>query len=272
MFFMTRGSGSSAPQPVVKTVPVVVAQQVVPQGTTFREGQPIETFFAVKQMPPDDVPFGAYHSISDINAVLKSASCQPPGSSSCAGQITTTETIYQNVPVVSGMFSTLGQYRVSTGPSFEIPVGHVGIALDLSQGNDVLGSIQPGDTIDLIGTYNKQSVSSGPRAPTETQYLMTDMKVIGVGGPPPTAPASAQTTSSGGSSSSPPPANGGSLLILATYQDALIIQHLKDTGWQISAVLRSAHETSIPHFKTLPVTDKWFFVKSSDPFKTNPGY
>jgi hypothetical protein len=47
---------------------------------------------------------------------------------------------------------------------------------------------------------------------------------------------------------------------------------LKDFGWQISAVLRSAHQTAIPHFRTVPVTDRWFFAKSSNPFRTDPGY
>jgi Flp pilus assembly protein CpaB len=275
MFFMTRGGSSPSTAAAPRTQPVVVAQQVVPQGTTFRAGQPIEGIFTVKQLPADDIPFEAYHSLSDIKNVLKSASCESPGTSTCVGQVTTTETIYQNLPVVSGMFTTLGQYRVSSGPSFEIPVGHVGIALNLNEGNDVLGSIQSGDTIDLIGTYNGQSSKSSVKAPPQTQYLMTDLKVIGVGGPPPTQSSTgATTTSSSTSSSSTTSASGtgGSLLILATYQDALIIQHLKDTGWQISAVLRSARESTIPHFKTVPVTDKWFFVKSSDPFKTNPGY
>ena len=66
---------------------------------------------------------------------------------------------------------------------------------------------------------------------------------------------------------------GGTLVLLVRYQQALIIQHLKDFGgsWTISAVLRSAKETDIPHFKTIPVTARWFFVKQDNKFDfTNP--
>jgi hypothetical protein len=75
-----------------------------------------------------------------------------------------------------------------------------------------------------------------------------------------------------GAAAPPPATAGGTLILLSRFQQALIIQHLKDFGWQISVVLRSATENDIPHFKTLPVTDKWFFAKSDNPLKANPGY
>jgi hypothetical protein len=93
---------------------------------------------------------------------------------------------------------------------------------------------------------------------------MNNLKVISVGGPP------ATTSSSTGSSA--PAAGGGTLLVLAKLQQALVIQHLKDFGWQLSAVLPSAKEPSIPNFSTKPVTDRWMFVKQQNPFETNPGY
>jgi hypothetical protein len=60
--------------------------------------------------------------------------------------------------------------------------------------------------------------------------------------------------------------------VLVRYEQALELQHLKDFGWDISAVLRSAKQQTIPHLKTLPVTDKWFFVKTQTPLRQNPGY
>lgn len=274
LFFLlsSRGGGSGGTAAQEKTKPVVIAVQTIPQGTTFRAGQPLQTFFTVKKFPQSLVPFGAYHSVNQIASVVKSAGCLPSNAPSCLGQITTTQTIYQNIPIVSGMFSTLGQYRQSLGPSFQIPLGYVGIAISLTDVNSVLGSIQPGDAVDLIASYTGgNSVQSGlpPKTPPQTQYVMNNVKVIGVGGPPPAA----NTTSSGSSSTTTTgAAGGGSILVLARFQDALVIQHLKDAGWTISAVLRSAKEPTIPHFRTRTVTDKYYFTRLSNPFKINPGY
>jgi Flp pilus assembly protein CpaB len=261
LLLLSRSSGSSSPSTAVsgKTTPVVVALQTIPQNTVFRHGQPLTTFFGVKQMPTSVVPFGAYTSVAQIQSLIKSAGCQPPNIAGCVGQITTTQVIFQGIPVLSGMFSTLGQYRVTAGPSFRIPYGYVGITL--SVGDDVAGSIQAGDDIDVIASYTGQALRLGINAPPQTQYILNDVRVIGVGGPPP--PAGSTTTAA---------ASGGVLYLLARYQEALVVQHLKDFGWQLSAVLRSARETDIPHFRTLPVTDRWFFVKTSNPFRQHLPY
>jgi Flp pilus assembly protein CpaB len=254
------GSGTGSEQ----MTPVVVAAQTIPQGTTFRSGQPLNTFFTVENFPQSLVPFGAYKSIKQVANVATSAGCVHNVTATCAGSITTTQTIYQSVPVVSGMFSTLGQYRQTQTPSFVIPLGYVGIAISLSDVNSVLGSIEAGDNIDLIGSYTGSGRGVSASVPPQTQYLMNNLKVISVGGPP------ATTSSSTGSSA--PAAGGGTLLVLAKLQQALVIQHLKDFGWQLSAVLPSAKEPSIPNFSTKPVTDRWMFVKQQNPFETNPGY
>jgi Flp pilus assembly protein CpaB len=263
LFFLlsNRGSVPGTSTSSEKTTPVVVAVQTIPQGTTFRAGQPLTTYFAVKQFPQSLAPFGAYTSVQQVQNVATSAGCTRNITPACAGTITTTQTIYQSVPIVSGMFSTLGQYRQAQGPSFQIPLGYVGIAISLSDVNSVLGSIQPGDSVDLIASYTGSGRGINAAAPPQTQYIMNNLKVISVGGPP----AAAGTTSASA-------AGGGTLLVLARLQDALVIQHLKDFGWALSAVLPSAKEPSIPHFRTLPVTDKWLFVKMANPFRTNPGY
>ncbi len=256
------GSGTTAPQ---KTTPVVVALQTIPQGTSFRAGQPLTTYFGVKQFPATLVPFGAYSSVKQIASVATSAGCVRNITAACAGTITTTQTIYQSVPIVSGMFSTLGQYRQAQGPSFAIPLGYVGIAISLSDVNSVLGSITAGDAVDLIASYTGGGQGVPTTAPPQTQYVLNNLKVISVGGPPAASAAS-------GTASTAAPVGGGTLLVLAKLQEALVIQHLKDFGWQLSAVLPSAKEPSIPHFRTLPVTNRWLFVKMSNPFRTNPGY
>jgi Flp pilus assembly protein CpaB len=259
LFFLTRGSSNTTQNTSTRLSPVVVALQAIPEGTPFRAGQPLDTFFGVRQVPANAVPFGAYTGVAQIADYLKSTGCQPSGVAGCQGQVTTTETIYQGLPVVSGMFSSLGPFRVDAGPAFRIPYGYVGVALNLSDINSVVSSIHPGDDVDLIASYTGQASKLGVDAPPQTQYIMNDVRVIGVGGPPPAAGATAAV-------------GGGTLMILARYQQALIIQHLKDFGWQLSAVLRSAKETDIPHFKTLPVTDRWFFFKTTNPFRTHLPY
>jgi Flp pilus assembly protein CpaB len=256
-FLGNRGANSPSQTAAVTTVPEVVAIQTIPSGTIFKSGQDLSTFFVVRQAPPSLVPVGAYTSIAEIQSLAASTGCAP-GQTGCSAQVTTTQTIYQNGPVASGMFSNLGQFRNAAGPSFTIPYGYVGIALSLDPINSVIGSIFPGDDIDVIASYHG-AVIKGIDAQPQTQYVMDDVRILSVNTPP-----SAQTGSAA--------VGGGTLLVLARFQQALVIQHLKDFGWQLSAVLRSAKETDIPHFKTLPVTDRWFWKKLQNPLKTDPGY
>src|SRR5437588_4550730 len=125
-FLLTRSSGGSSSSAASSGPPsaaVLVALQAIPQGTTFQAGQPLEQFFAVRKVPTSVIPFGAYSSVSQVSNLIRSLGCQPVNSAGCRGQLTVTQTIYQNLPVVSGMFSTLGQFRLSAGPAFQIPYG-----------------------------------------------------------------------------------------------------------------------------------------------------
>jgi Flp pilus assembly protein CpaB len=256
-FLLNRGGSNTPTTAVVTTVPEVVAIQTIPTGTIFKQGQDLSTFFVVRQAPPSLVPVGAYTSVAQIQSLAASTGC-PPGQTGCIAQVTTTQTIFQNAPVASGMFSNLGQFRSAAGPSFTIPYGYVGIALNFDPINSVINSIFPGDDIDVIASYHGAAIK-GINSQPQTQYVMNDLRVLSVNAPP-----SAQTGSAA--------VGGGLLLVLARFQQALVIQHLKDFGWQLSAVLRSAKEADIPNFKTLPVTDRWFWTKAQNPLKTDPGY
>ena len=270
LFLTSRGGNSSKPTQTAMA-PVVVALQSIPQNTSFTAGEPLNAYFTVRQLPKDAVPFGAYTSVQQIASFLKSTGCQPSASAGCRGTFSTTQTIYQNLPVVAGMFTSLGQFRTVAGPAFQIPYGYVGIAVSFSDVNSVLGSIQPGDDIDIIASYTgAEGGNTKNDAPKQTQYVMNDMRVIGVGGPPP-APANnpASGTKVGQTATQTQPQTaGGTLLLMVRYQQALLIQHLKDFGgsWQLSAVLRSSKETDIPHFRTTPVTGRWMFVKQQNHF------
>jgi Flp pilus assembly protein CpaB len=266
-FMLTsRGGGSSNAGATSASASVVYATQNIPNGTVFKAGEPLDQFFHVRQAPLKDRPLGAYSSLKQISQLLATPGCGPVKAAGCEGQVTTSETIYQNLPVVDGMFTTLGQYRTAVGPSFAIPYGFVAIAIAFDLDNAVLGSIQAGDTIDLIASWK------GPKGPGEpgyppgvTQYALDDLRVIGVNAPPAlpnSANGTASTTSTGTSSSTA----GGGVVLLARYQQALEIQHLKDFGWTLSCVLRPAKATGILHFRTRPVTNRWFFANSSNPF------
>ena len=266
-FLISRGGGGSSGTTAQPEVHVVVALQSIPSGTTITPSQ-VSDFFTETKLPQNIVPFGAYKSKAAITNLIKSTGCQPNGTPGCTAQVTTTQTIYQNLPVVSGMFSTLGQFRAAAGPAFQIPYGYVAIAVNFSATNSVLGSINAGDDVDLIASLTGAEGTTGSKIVTQTQYVMNDLRVISVNGPP-AAPAGGSNANAATNGST----NGGSLLVLVRYQQALIIQHLKDFGgsWAISVVLRSSKETDIPHFKTLPVTGRWFFIKQSNHFDfTNP--
>jgi len=274
-FFFTRGGGSKSSSPSTPETPVVVALQAIPQGTQFSAGQPLAQFFGVQKVPRTLVPFGAYTSVNQISNLLRSTGCQPAKTVGCRGQLTVTQTIFQNLPVVSGMFSTLGQFRLSAGPAFQIPYGYVAIAVSFGASNSVLGSINPGDDVDLMASLTNLETTGGIKlkVPTQTQFVLNDVRVIGVNGPPP-SPSGSSSSSSSSASSNTNNGQGGQLLLLVRYQQALIIQHLKDFGgsWAISVVLRSSKETDIPHFKTLPVNERWFFVKQDNKFDFSTPY
>jgi len=277
LLLMGRGGGGSSKKTVaIAQSNVVVAVQSIPQGTTFTAGQPLNTFFAVKHVPDSAVPFGAYTSLGQISAFLRSTGCAPAQSAGCRGSVTTTQTIYQNLPVVAGMFTSLGQFRTTAGPAFQIPYGYVGISMSFSDVNSVLGSIQAGDDVDLMASYTGGENGSDSKL-KQTQFVLNDLRVIGVGGPPPAPSAPISGTRAPSASAAPSAANntnGGSLLLLVRYQQALIIQHLKDFGasWTTSVVLRSSKETDIPHFRTTPVTANWMFVKQDNHFDFKPPY
>jgi len=288
-FFMTRGGGSSssaatgggtgvAKEITGSSTPVVVAVQAIPQGTTLNSAQGLGQYFAVKELPRSIKPTGAYSSVAQIGSLARSSQ----------GSLTTTQTIYRNTPVVSGMFSPLGLFRQAASPAFSIPYGYVAIAVNFDAVNSVLGSINAGDLIDMMASYKPGtsvggSTNSAPpkNAPGQTQYVLNGLRVLSVNGPGPAPGNTGSTNSSSSSSSSSSAAGstasaaataGGSLLLLARYQQALEIQHLKDFGWQMSAVLPSAKQSDSQTVKTTPVTDRWFFVKTNTPFRASPGY
>ena len=274
LFFALRGSGSSSPSKgstaAVVPVTVVVASQAVPQGTQLSVSQ-VPTYFKQTTVPNTAVPSDAFSTLDQLRGVITGA----PN-----GTVTATQTIYQNAAVVPGMFTTVGLYRTGQTPAFVIPYGYDAEAVSFDTLNSVLGSINAGDNIDIMASFKGRATTTGPNGlgslnpPPQTQFVLTDLRVLSVNAPPPVAGGTQPVTVSATPTAVPAtaPAAGGTLLVLVRYEQALELQHLKDFGWDISAVLRSAKQQTIPHLKTLPVTDKWFFVKTQTPLRQNPGY
>jgi Flp pilus assembly protein CpaB len=282
-FFFSHQGGGSNKASASSTQPVVVAQQTVPQGTIFKQGQSLTDLFKVKQEPSDLVPFGSYTSVNQLTALTRTPGCGPVKAAGCDGEVTVTQTIFQNSPVLTGMFSTLGQYRTGVDPAFAIPYGYVGIAVSFDAANSVIGSISAGDDVDLMATYKGPMLARDPGRYSTTQYALNDLRVISVNGPPatdsssssgPSLPGSSSSSNTGANAQAAAANAGGTLVLLVRYQQALVIQHLKDDGehWTVSVVLRSAKETDIQHFKTLTVNDNWYFSKQQNPFQISPGY
>jgi Flp pilus assembly protein CpaB len=165
------------------------------------------------------------------------------------------------------MFTNLGSTRTNYDISFTLKKGDVAVSLQVSPVNGAAGAIQPGDYVDIISSWLGSSASSNgggehyKNPPTQTQFVMQNVKVL-LTGESNGAIAAGSTTGSGSSSPSTTSTSGGLLTVELSHQDALALQHLKDFSgsWSTSVVLRSASDHG--YFHTVPVTAKWYFTKT----------
>jgi Flp pilus assembly protein CpaB len=291
IFFFVRGRGNSnntaagsGTPTAIPLVSVVVSTVPIPQATNLNVSQ-VPTYFGLEAVPGAVAPPDAYTSLSQVQSLIASAP---------QGAVTTTQTIFQKSVIVPGMFSTFGQFKTGPTASSVIPYGYEADAVAFDPLDSVENSITAGDDIDIIGSLKAPTTPCGQTVgnPTcgmhieaQTQFVLTDVRVLSVNVPPPvttgSAPVPTAVPAAGVATATPattptatpiPAAGGGTLLLLLRYQQALELQHLKDFGWQLSAVLRSSKQQTTLHLKTLPVTDRWFFSKTQTPFKANPGY
>ncbi|GEM_PF-3743590 len=235
---------------------VLVAAREVPSHTVFTTSADATTWFKSVQVPASAKPLGAFSSVADFQKRLLAS-----------GKQATAETVYQNEPLLPSMFYNLGSARTGVTEAFALKKGDVAVSLQASSVNESAGAIASGDSIDLIASFTGVGTSGGSdhyRAPTQTQYVLQNLKVLAVGPITPGSPngsTSAPAGSSGG--------NGSLLTVETSHQTALIIQHLKDFpgSWEISAVLRSAYDKGL--FHTRPVTVGWFFGRKENSFTTH---
>lgn len=251
VYFISRSATKSGQG----TGQVLVASRQIPANTVFTSVADVNTWLKPVTVSTSTTPVGSFASVRAFQHQMLNA-----------GKQATTEAIAANEPVVSTMFTNIGSTRTGVTPAFGLKRGDVAISLQVSAVNDSAQSVQPGDYVDIISSFVKGSGGSGGgdtspiHLPTQTQYVLQNIKVMAIGQITPSAPTG---TASGASS-------GGDATMLTLevdHQTALIIQHLKDFSgsWATSVVLTSA----LTHrkYQTAPVKLGWFVSKLYDNFK-----
>ncbi|HZT97371.1 MAG TPA: Flp pilus assembly protein CpaB [Chloroflexota bacterium] len=252
VYFIANSASKSAQSQMVS---VLVAQRTVPAHTVFRTSLDAKTWFTTTTLPVKGVPLGTFPSTTDFaNRMLLGA------------RQATNETIYPNEPVLASMFTNLGAIRNAYTLAFSLKPGDVAISFQVSSVDSVAGAVQPGDYIDLVDSYLGGGDKRLKNAPTQTQYVLQNVKVLGVGPMSAAAPGSTPSNQSSGS-------NGGSsgsglLTVELSHQEALLLQNLKDFAgvWHTSVVLRSAKDHGT--FSTQPLKETWFFHSLRNNFTT----
>jgi pilus assembly protein CpaB len=135
----------------VKTLPVVVASQDIPEGITIDR-------IAVKtiQLPVQMVPVGAFANPDSV-----------------AGRVTRVA-VYNGEPIVPGRLAPVG-----SGPGLElkIPPGQRAMAVRINDVAGISGLLQPNSRVDVLVT-----IQESPQSPRQVAKLfMSNMLVLSVG-------------------------------------------------------------------------------------------
>jgi pilus assembly protein CpaB len=167
-----------------KAVSVVVAQRLIPAGTSAGEAQS-EGLFGTETLPAKSVPSNAVQSISpDLSTLVASADIQP-------GQL-----VLRPMLVTANLASATG--------GIVVPSGMEAVTISLCLPEAVANYIHPGSKVAVFDTFNAASGGVGDgsacsgnhtqQAPqAKTGLLLASAEVLSVG------PAQAQTNSNGSS-------------------------------------------------------------------------
>jgi Flp pilus assembly protein CpaB len=168
-------------------------------------------------------------------------------------KVANSQTLLMNEVLLSTQFTPLGSRNTYTG-ALTLPKNDVAVSLQASIENESGGAITPGDYVDIVASFvpgGSETLPAGFTPPTQTGFVLQNVKVIAVG---PFVPGS-QTTATNSVA-----ASGSTML---TFQcdrpTALIIQHVKDYpgSWLSSVFLRSAYSSQ--SYPVRPVTGPQFF-------------
>lgn len=190
------------------TATVVVARQEVPERTLFT-GANVGELLTTRQLPADAAPPDALRQPAE--AIGKATT-----RSLAAGEI------LLGTPdrLVSGEGAGARAAAV-------IPRDKVAVAIPATDAVSVAGALQPGDRVDVIGTWTR------PNGLTATQNIFHDVRVFTVG----------RWQGSGGLAGTAVAATGGgsglsTISLLLDYQQAVIMEYLLQSGGHVSIALR----------------------------------
>jgi len=140
------GVGKAAEPP---SVPVVVAVQDIPVRTKITD-----PMVAVKQMPATAKHPNAFAQVSDV-----------------VGKVTKLP-ISAGEQVISSKFAAA---REEAGLAFAIPPGKRAVAITISEVTAASGLIIPGDSVDVIGVFNKDTMGKD-----EAETILQNIEVLSV--------------------------------------------------------------------------------------------
>lgn len=179
-------------------VPVVVARYDIPERTLFTAAN-VDDLLQISHLPAEIVPRRA---LAEPLAVIGKATT----TSLQAGEI---------------LLNSPDRIAASEGPSARpaatIPRDKVALAINATESVNVAGTLQAGDRVDVIATWNV------PDGASITQHLFQDIRVFAAGRWQTDARA---------------PQQAGTVTLLLDHQEALILEYLLQTGGHISLALR----------------------------------
>lgn len=211
------------------TTAVVVARQAIPERTLFTAAN-VDDLLTERQVPADALPDGAL-----------AAPTQAIGKSTIRALVAGEMVLDTPDRLASGEGAT-------ARPAAAIPRDKVALTIPANEAISVAGSLQPGDRVDVIATWQPQS----PRP--ITQAIFQDVRVFAVG--PWQSDLRGRVQGAVGGNGIP-----SSVTLLLDYQQAVAVEHLQTTGGHLTLALRQfdqAGDQSIEAVTPEVITRRYF--------------
>jgi pilus assembly protein CpaB len=188
---------------------IVVARQEIPERTLFT-GVNVNELLTTRQLPADAAPADALRQPSE--AIGRA----------------TTRSLAPGEPVLGTPDRLVSGEGAAARAAAVIPRDKVAVAIPATDAVTVAGALQPGDRVDVIGTWTR------PNGQNVTQNVFHDVRVFAVGrwhgGSSGGLPGAAAAAAGGGPTST--------ITLLLDYQQAVIAEYLLQSGGHVSIALR----------------------------------
>ncbi|HLH27249.1 MAG TPA: Flp pilus assembly protein CpaB [Chloroflexota bacterium] len=187
------------------TTTVVVARQEIPERTLFT-GTNVGDLLTTRQLPADGAPPDALHQPADA-----------------IGKATTRSLVAGEIVLGTPDRLASGEGAGARAAAV-IPRDKVAVAIPATDAVTVAGALQPGDRVDVIGTWTR------PDGLNATQNMFHDVRVFAVGRWQGSGGGTATSAASGG--------NASTITLLLDYQQAVVVEYLLQSGGHLSVALR----------------------------------